>query len=789
MSDFWNNNKDSIKSGLTSAGKYGYQGTKYIAKSGYNAGKKHYNNNKDKGEGKPKEGEQTDVDSEYSSATPIRCLKDPSSFPPPPLRSEQMQYNGGGNLIVAETRMAGQNAGTNPKINQQPPQAYSNQNHQLYKQPPQEYQQPPQQVSTGQLPPPPPQRVIQPTSQNFSSQEQSTHVEQYPFQTQYGSQQQVNQYVVNEQETQPNQLPSQNQIVQQLQERFNVKETVTAISTSASDYYDMQATYQNNSSFQESNQNPGQYQASVIKATYQHQYLNDNSSLPSVIGRPQLPIPCAASAQFNGDLGELHSNASYSTTVPSVEQEVSESIQEWSGYTPVSVPQYELKPFDYEDAEKNKGQKKINIENIDVTVLLPPPTHRDRSKLPSTGMPPSYISTSHSITGNMEHANHTKGEELPSKLCLPSESSDQETDKGTLAEISSTPPGEQIEPSKPSITSRYNNDSSTSFQPPPKPYRAISDSNSLQGRSNRNVDQNRGVPAQQPRATQQLAKSGSVPPPVIPQRLNTADIQEVEDLKISTVNFPPPPRPTWGHQSNIPQNLNGKSVTGSNYSRLVHDSSKMLNISRTESFSETNLEPFQNFPPPPKPFRKTESSESLMNVSPQIVAHVPTVPENKIIMQDDESTRSTINITPEDHLQKKKASHPVVKPKPKNLVGKTAVKDQEFNVKPNDIEFVLAKMKSNRNDTEKMMDNSKSTKTTAQPIIKLRGPPPVPKKKDLLRNNSPHVPIKSHALRSNNGIEDTASTEAGFDNNDDSNPFERYMKNAVPNEDDRLHKS
>ena len=52
MGDFWENNKGSIKSGLLSAGKYSYQGTKYVAKAGYSASKKHYNNSKDKREGK-----------------------------------------------------------------------------------------------------------------------------------------------------------------------------------------------------------------------------------------------------------------------------------------------------------------------------------------------------------------------------------------------------------------------------------------------------------------------------------------------------------------------------------------------------------------------------------------------------------------------------------------------------------------------------------------------------------------------------------------------------------------
>lgn len=48
MSDFWNKNKGSIKSGLLTVGKYGYQGTKYVAKTGYHLGKNQYNAHKGK---------------------------------------------------------------------------------------------------------------------------------------------------------------------------------------------------------------------------------------------------------------------------------------------------------------------------------------------------------------------------------------------------------------------------------------------------------------------------------------------------------------------------------------------------------------------------------------------------------------------------------------------------------------------------------------------------------------------------------------------------------------------
>ncbi|CAI4055515.1 Aim3p SKDI_02G2160 [Saccharomyces kudriavzevii IFO 1802] len=97
---FWENNKDSITSGLKSAGKYGYQGTKYVAKTGYKASKKHYNSSKSHRE--KKNGKKKSSDEEYESdeeeyerkPADIRTLKNPNSFPPPPLKPGQRTFTG-----------------------------------------------------------------------------------------------------------------------------------------------------------------------------------------------------------------------------------------------------------------------------------------------------------------------------------------------------------------------------------------------------------------------------------------------------------------------------------------------------------------------------------------------------------------------------------------------------------------------------------------------------------------------------------------------------------------------
>ncbi|GMG21596.1 unnamed protein product [Ambrosiozyma monospora] len=77
MSDFWNNNKDSIKSGAGKVAKGAGKATKYGFKTGKNA----YNSHKNGGSSTTKEDKE---DSPPLEVRPISQLKDPHSFAPPP---------------------------------------------------------------------------------------------------------------------------------------------------------------------------------------------------------------------------------------------------------------------------------------------------------------------------------------------------------------------------------------------------------------------------------------------------------------------------------------------------------------------------------------------------------------------------------------------------------------------------------------------------------------------------------------------------------------------------------
>lgn len=57
MSDFWDNNKESIFKGAKAAGKYSYRGAKFVGKTGYNAVQNQRNSNITRQQGGSEDGE------------------------------------------------------------------------------------------------------------------------------------------------------------------------------------------------------------------------------------------------------------------------------------------------------------------------------------------------------------------------------------------------------------------------------------------------------------------------------------------------------------------------------------------------------------------------------------------------------------------------------------------------------------------------------------------------------------------------------------------------------------
>lgn len=115
MSDFWEKNKGSITSGLKTAGKYGYQGTKYVAKTGYKASKT-AGSRRQKGKGRRNKDEEDEEEDEVDE------------------EKSNHNYN--------QTPPYGQYGGAQGYAG--PPQQYQ----QSYQQPPQPYQQASQQYQS-----------------------------------------------------------------------------------------------------------------------------------------------------------------------------------------------------------------------------------------------------------------------------------------------------------------------------------------------------------------------------------------------------------------------------------------------------------------------------------------------------------------------------------------------------------------------------------------------------------------------------------------------------------------
>lgn len=99
MSEFWNNNKDTIGAGLKTVGKYSYKSTKFVAKTGYQAGKSHYQNSKAKREGRTQEGSD---DSGQTTPNVHINYKDPSAFPPPPVNQDSCNIMAVPEILLTE---------------------------------------------------------------------------------------------------------------------------------------------------------------------------------------------------------------------------------------------------------------------------------------------------------------------------------------------------------------------------------------------------------------------------------------------------------------------------------------------------------------------------------------------------------------------------------------------------------------------------------------------------------------------------------------------------------------
>lgn len=923
---FWENNKDSITSGLKSAGKYGYQGTKYVAKTGYKASKKHYNNSKSRRE--KKNGKKNTSDEEYESEdeeeyerkpTNIRTLKDPNSFPPPPLKPEQKTYSG----QHSQQQMPNGQAG----------HAFQG-----------AYQRQPGAESIGQSQYAQQQFIQYPQQQ----QQQGVMPQQTPI---YGEQ--VPPYGSNSNTTSYQSLPQQNQPQNAMPSQVSLN-SASQQSTgfpSQNLQYGAQLGYtasplpsQNNLQFQQHPQQPQQpqqplYESHGPSSLGQSQFPSDPQQQPSTqFGQQVLPSPAQPQQQQQGqplnqncaplpplNIGGVQvmatgqplygqslpnatntqdSNASYGASpiqgqppvggqplVPArMQPQPLQPMQAGNIYqtkpsfdSTGSTPQFEVTPFD-PDAPVPKP--KIDIPIVDVNSLPPPPTHRDRGAVVKQE-PASSSGNLPAASGKTQfNAVSSSPASLPPKHSRPitsdSElnSENRETDEDTA---------------KSSILGHYDVD--VNLVPPPKPFRRGADSASS-GHTRKAAPEQK-VPSLPPR--------NNIEPPPPPSRgksemtesmLSTNSAKAHED-PIS--NFLPPPKPfrhteTKQNQDAAPSLVEKKndvlpgppSKEGKNIepSSLPQPKSQSQTQSRR---AHMETQPIENFQPPPKPFRRSTSSncnDDSHNIDGTEANHgrgrgriakhedgdeydskggnstendrldhdvntlnsfirkrsptPPALPRSEklreaAITSEFESLKGANNYRkssppPSSPIQApqstKKAPPPVVKPKPKNFSLKASEpprdlttdslqrtgQGQELNSITNELShFKLRKTNVNLEELggsktlknsspipsdldEKYVSASGSITPPRPPPSRSSAkkvPPVVPRKNDNLKKKPPVVPKKKPLLKSlePRSIEmESGYSRDNYDDDDNLNPFERYKRNVVPQEEDRLHK-
>ncbi|AJQ09294.1 Aim3p [Saccharomyces cerevisiae YJM1307] len=941
---FWENNKDSITSGLKSAGKYGYQGTKYVAKTGYKASKKHYNNSKARRE--RKSGKKNSSDEEYDSEdemeyerkpTDIRSLKDPKSFPPPPLKPGQKTYTG----QQQQQMPNGQASYAFQGAYQGQPGAGSMEQSQYAQ--PQYNQYPQQQLQQGVMPQ---QQQLQ---QGVVPQQPPIYGEQVPP---YGSNSNATSYQSLPQQNQPqNAIPSQVSLNSASQQstgfvsqnlQYGTQSSNPALSPSFQNglqchqqpqYVSHGSTNLGQSQFPSGQQQQPttQFGQQVLPSPAQPQQQQQGQPLPPPRGQVILPAPGEPLSngfgqqqqqqqqqplnQNNALLPQMNvegvsgmaavqpvygqamssttnmqdSNPSYGASpmqgqppvggqppVPvRMQPQPPQPMQQGNIY-PIepsldstgSTPHFEVTPFD-PDAPAPKP--KIDIPTVDVSSLPRPPTHRDRGAVVHQEPAPS---------GKIQPNTTSSAASLPAKHSRTT-TADNERNSGNKENDEST--------SKSSILGHYDVD--VNIMPPPKPFRHGLDS--VPSEHTRKNAPERAVPILPPR--------NNVEPPPPPSRGNFERTESVLSTNAANVqedpisNFLPPPKPFRHTETKQNQNSKASPVEMKGEVLPGHPSEEDRNVepslvpqSKPQSQSQfrrahMETQPIQNFQPPPKPFRRSQSSNSSdssytidgpeanhgrgrgriakhhdgdeynpksenstengrLGDAPNsfIRKRAPTPPapsrseklhEGTITSEVDSSKdankyeKSIPPVTSSIQAQQstKKAPPPVVKPKPRNfslkaneypkeLTREATGQDEVLNSITNELSHIKLR-KTNVNleklgGSKKVKDSSPVPSDLDEKYVSASGsitpprpppsrsspkkvPPVVPKKNDNLKKKPPVVPKKKPLLKSlePRPIEMERAYSGDISAADDNlNPFERYKRNVVPQEDDRLHK-
>ncbi|SCU97143.1 LAFA_0G10000g1_1 [Lachancea sp. 'fantastica'] len=722
MSDFWDQNKGSIKSGLATAGKYGYQGTKFVAKTGYKAGKQQYNNSR---------GITTDERSESSTslpktATPVSALPDVSGLPPPPLKPGQVSYHG-------KTDTRGPTTTTTvrpPPI--MPPRAVVPQSQSIYPEPI-------QMRDNSNVPVDPVQPVQTPIALQSPITVSSNAA-----------------------------IPPTSQLGQSLSTNHNVATPATA------------------------NSRPGlPTRASTATSSAKALHLDTASVTNNVPNASSTGIPMASvPAQVSIPPPVFtRSTPPITTPAPNVEQSVHSAIDQPQpveapvipertyfrapAALPVASPQppvalsvgspqppaaepvglhpgsysatsdrgpeanatsVEVHPYEWKDPEKKREEAlKKKIPQKDISTFTPPPTHQDRS--PDT-------------TGSS-----SPREKLASPVVTKARNSGLTTqNSGTSAKSATQNKKSEEKPLERGIAGTYTNTGVVNFPPPPKASRL--------GNQPRPSASSKPVTPQTSGAQQQPRKAVGLPP-----RSNASSSVTLENLapmptklepQEAQAAFQPPPKPFRKDQRTTPQPPPAPPRRSTSSINSNSDDTKSI----PPPYSEVALPP-RNAPDTiarasPKPKKAPPPKKSL----PQHLQSLNNETISPAATGDNEQRLA--KVPPPKPARKNIAAMPPPKPTRKPHLPSTNNHEEPSSGPKGLNAELMAKFNSRQSIERPELTQDSTSSFIASSNIQPAAPP----------------------LRMEAAVKPAPNLDDG-----NENPFQRYLKNAVPMDDDRLHKT
>ncbi|SCU82105.1 LADA_0C03026g1_1 [Lachancea dasiensis] len=706
MSSFWDQNKGSIKSGLATAGKYGYQGTKFVAKTGYHAGKQHYNNTR---------GIKTDdtgsSSASFRDAAPVTSLPDVSNLPPPPLKPGQSSYHG-------PARQSGMSD-----------------------------------TSTRHVPVPPaqgPTPEIQYTGTPVPSQAP-----------------QVSQSVFPVSEELPKYTP------------LSIPPSAVPAPTVPRPLASLPPTAENNID------SPGMLRLDTSSTATQGTIINQRA-VPAVPGMPSSGFQTLGISDNAITLDTTKpDDAATHELAPAIPQRTYMRapapipIQPVASETPLETPAtYDndntsgsdigVKPYVWKSPE-DKEKSKVKIPKVELASLSEPPRHRDRTPSASGASSPQNVLASPASTGLRSCGSPVMPGQWQTSLEQDHVLDDKMVDETNL---------EQLEKG---VSGRYTNTGAVNFPPPPRASRTDSNQHSKSAANMAIAANGSGIanaprkPPSLPQRSSQSASITALPPrpksqtPALATRNSEKDAQPIQSAVVGSynsspqVNFVPPPKP---FRRDMPSS---KSVPAKPVAPVIPQ--------RTTGTYDTHHD--DKSPPPYRDVEPLESQPSI--ISPRANSPISIAKEKKLPPPKKAIPQTLQNLARNNESNQDTPSKKVPPPKPSRRGVAAPPKPARKPQLPGTPGINGGSEETDKLDTE-LQARLKLRRSTAERTPSARqnnDELSASMHADRIRPTIPPVKPKSPpmAANDNNEVEDQ-----------DQNPFQRYLRNAVPLENDRLHK-